>query len=411
MPTMNLNVHRSAFNDVYWKYIDDYTRRYNVYYGSAGSGKSVFVIQKNILKALKSKRKYLVIRKVASTLRESIFQEFLTQLNNIGLSRWCKISQSFLKITLPNGSEFKFMGVDDPEKLKSISGITDIIVEEATELDQEDFDQLDLRLRAKVPNQQMYLMLNPTSKANWIYKRWFSGDIPVDDRTTFILKTTYKDNRFLPQEYIDTIERTKLTNPTYYKIYALGEFTTLDRLVFNNIERVACKNVDTGQRFAGIDFGFSQDPTAIVSGSIDTKRKILYITDEVCRREMFVEQMASELKRINALNLHVYCDSAEPRSIADLKRYGVRAVPCKKGKDSIIHGVTWLQQYKIVVDPSCTNVWEELNNYAYKKDRDGEYTNTPIDKFNHTLDALRYATEPFRLNVKLGSLPKHIFGL
>lgn len=132
---------------------------------------------------------------------------------------------------LPNGSVVLFKGLDDPEKIKSIVGITDIWVEEATELTYEDYSQLKLRLRANADNLQMFLSFNPISKANWVYKEFFAKNTDA-----LVIKTTYRDNQFLPQSYIDELEKLIETNPTYYRIYALGEFCSLDKLVYNNWE-------------------------------------------------------------------------------------------------------------------------------------------------------------------------------
>ena len=157
-------------------------------------------------------------------------------LNSFHLLDKCKINKTTQRIELPNSSIFLFAGLDDVEKLKSIAGITDIIIEEATEITAEDYNQLDLRLRAKTNNLQMVCMFNPVSKSNWCYKQWFAENAEYNKEETFILHTTYKDNRFLPEAYIKSIEDLKTRDYTFYKVYALGEFATLDKLVFTNWE-------------------------------------------------------------------------------------------------------------------------------------------------------------------------------
>ena len=199
---------------------------------SAGSGKSVFVAQKLIYKACAFKRKVLVIRKYGTTLRDSVFQLFMDTLKKWQLLQYCKINLSNYTITLPNGSMFLFKGLDDSEKIKSITDITDIFCEEATELSEDEYTQLDLRLRALVDGLQLIVAFNPVSKVNWVYKKWFKE--PKSDENTLILHTNYKHNKFLPQSYIDALEDKARTNYNYYKIYALGEFCTLDKLVFTN---------------------------------------------------------------------------------------------------------------------------------------------------------------------------------
>lgn len=256
---IQLNIKRSYFNDAYMPYLNN-TERFTVFYGGAGSGKSVFVCQKLILKLLKyPNRTLLVIRKVSASLRDSIYQEFLTHIERFGLTDYCKIMGSSLTIILPNQSKIIFKGIDDPEKLKSISGIDDIMIEEATEITLDDFTQLNLRLRSKAENQQITLCFNPVSKANWCYKHWFENGTPQD---TVVVHTTWQHNKFLPQSYLDSLEDMKKTNPIYYKIYALGQFATLSKLVYNNWEekefdwKTLARN-DGYRALFGLDFGLT----------------------------------------------------------------------------------------------------------------------------------------------------------
>ena len=201
MAKMNikLNIKKEIFNDVYFPFLLDYSHRYEIYYGSAGSGKSKFVFQKILIKALKQKRKYLIVRKTAKSNENSTFQLLKDTLSDFHLLEYVKINKTTQRIELPNGSVFLFAGLDDVEKLKSIAGITDIVIEEATEITEDDFSQLDLRLRARTDNLQITLMFNPTSRSNWVYKRWFAEDAVITD-DTFILHTTYLQNKFLPEE-------------------------------------------------------------------------------------------------------------------------------------------------------------------------------------------------------------------
>ena len=267
-------------NKAYLPYLFSYKNRIEVYYGGAGSGKSIFVAQKLVLKALKSKRKILVIRKVARTQKESCFAVICKILEGIKILNVFRINKTTLDITLPNGSIILFKGMDDSEKIKPIANITDIWCEEATELTLDDFSQLNLRLRALNPNLQIWLSFNPVSKANWCYRYFF-----VNKAEAFILKTTYKDNDFLPQAYKDEIESYKYTNPTYYKIYVEGEFCSLDKLVYNNYEildfdineLIKSKKYIT---LTGLDFGFTNDPTALIVSLVNEQEKELYIIDE-----------------------------------------------------------------------------------------------------------------------------------
>lgn len=409
MPQINLKLSRKLFNDAYYPYLLDYSKRYEVYYGGAGSGKSHFMFQKMVIKALTQKRKVLVIRKVARTIKDSVFQMTLDTLSKLQMMDYCRINRSTYTIEIDNGSVILFKGIDDGgEKIKSITGLTDIVIEEATELTFDEFTQLDLRLRAIAPNLQIYLAFNPVSKVNWCYKHWFSGDIPAD---TFILKTTYKDNRFLPQEYIKALELTKKTNPTYYNIYALGEFCSLDKLVYNNwtIGELEPK----GELIIGLDFGYVNDATALIAAYLDEAEKKIYIFDEYYKNGMLNDQIADMIKYKGYGKEVIIADSAEQKSIEEIKREGIsRIKPAVKGQGSILQGIQKLQQYEIVVNPKCANTIIELQNYSWTKDKQSnEYINKPIDSYNHCLDALRYALQCVDNKQKIQSINKAILGL
>ena len=181
MASINLKLSKSLFNETYLPHLTDYSKRYEVYYGGAGSGKSVFLGQKLLVKACKSKRKILVIRKFGTTLRDSVFQLIIDLLKKWKLYEYCTINLSTYTIILPNESVFLFKGLDDSEKIKSITDITDIWVEEASEITDDDYTQLDLRLRALVADLQLFVSFNPVSKANWVYKKWFDPKNAVYD--------------------------------------------------------------------------------------------------------------------------------------------------------------------------------------------------------------------------------------
>lgn len=383
----------------------DNTDRYNLLMGGGGSGKSHFVVQKMIGKALKSTRRVLVVRKVQKDIRNSIFKLFIDALKDFGIYNLCKITTTYMQIELPNGSEFQFIGLEDPERIKSITGIDDIVIEEVTELSLEDYMQLQIRLRSNKPNPQIHMMMNPVSKGNWTYKHFFEQKQPQ----TRLHHSTFEDNQFLPQANIDTLLSYKVSNPLYYKIYALGQFGNLDRTIFDNwrVEKVD----DHGDLLVGMDFGFSADPTSLIGCYV--KGNQLYVVGESYKKGMFVENMVTELQSKGWEHYSIACDSAEPRTIADLKRQHIKSYPVKKGKDSILHGITWLQQMEIVIDPSCTNLIEEMKDYTWLKDKDGVYINKPNpNSADHAIDALRYATEILRTgNNKPKFINKSALGL
>ena len=410
MATTQINIKKSIFNDVYFPDLFDYSKRYQVFYGGAGSGKSVYLAQKLVIKALNRKRKILVIRKFGTTLKDSVFQLILDTLKKFKIYNDCKINLSTYTITLGNGSMFLFKGLDDPEKIKSITDITDIWCEEATELNEEDFTQLDLRLRAAAPDLQMYCSFNPTSKLNWVYKRWFAEDAVINKETTKIIHTTYKDNRFLPQDYIKALEEKARTNPNYYKVYTLGQFTTLDKLVFYNwkTERFDISDVK-GQLMIGMDFGFINDISAIVASLINEDEKKIYVFRTWGATGKTNQELAAIITSLGFSKSVIIADSAEKKSIEEIKRAGIQKIrPATKGPDSVLHGIQKLQNYEIIIHPDCEGLIEEMNNYTWVRDKlTGEYTNKPVDMYNHYIDSLRYSLQC--VGTKLKTLDKNLF--
>ena len=401
MPTIKLNFPKpyNVFNKQIFDSLFDYSRFVEVWYGGASSGKSHGVVQKVVLKALKHwkyPRKVLWLRKVDRTIQDSIFTDVLDCLSTWKLLPLCKVNKSNRTINLPNGAVFLFKGMDDPEKIKSIKGLSDVVMEEASEFNQDDFTQLTLRLREpKHKDRQLFCMFNPVSKLNWTYKQWFAEDAVVDHNRVAIHQSTYKDNHFLDEDNIRTIENLKQTNPAYYKIYTLGEFATLDKLVFPEFEkrRLNVNTLSDLPSYFGLDFGYTNDETAFMHVKVDERNHILYIVEEYAKHGMLNSDISRVIKQMGYAKEVITADAAEPKSIAEIKRDGIyRIRPAKKGKDSIVQGISFMQQYHIVVDDRCVKTIEELENYTYQKDKKtGEYTNEPVDAYNHEIDAVRYA--------------------
>ena len=415
---MKLILHKEIFNDVYLSSLDDYSKRYEIYYGGAGSGKSVFVAQKLVKKALTDRRKILVLRKVDKTTKNSTFQLLLDTLTDWKIIDKCKINRTDFTITLPNGSVFLCCGLQDPERIKSITGLTDAWLEEATEFNQEDFNQIDLRIRhPEAKGQHIILSFNPVSKVNWCYKLFFkeAADAAMTDfrAQCKILHTNYLDNKFLPQSYIDSLLLLKATNLDYYKIYALGEFGSLSKLVFNNwkVEEFDCTQVH-GDLCVGLDFGFIADPTALVASIVDDENKKIYVFNAKSRKGLLNNEIAEMIKAEGFAKSSIIADSAEQKSIEEIKREGIsRIKPATKGQGSILQGIQKLQQYQIIVHPSgAAALIEELKNYCWEKDKKtNEYINKPIDKYNHCIDALRYSLQCIGHKVK--TMDKALLGL
>ena len=415
MTNINLSLKRSLFNDIYYPYLLDYSKRYEVYYGGAGSGKSVFIAQKLIIKACNNKRKVLVIRKYATTLKDSVFQLIIDILKKWQIYKYCKVNLSTYTITLPNDSVFLFKGMDNSEKIKSITDITDIWCEEATELQLDEYTQLDLRLRALTTELQLFCSFNPVSKENWVYKKWFDEKAVYDKENTVILKTTYKHNKFLPQSYIDALEEKINSNPQYYKVYALGEFATLDGLVFQNwrVEEFDAMELAAAglEHRAGLDIGWV-DKTAIIDTLYDKDNKTIYVFNEFYKSGCQLSEIVEAAKAMKLIKTKIYVDSSEPRSLQYFKQEGLAAYPCAKGKDSVKAGLMFLQDNLIIVHPTCRNFITELENFSYIKSKlTGEYTEDTTHEWSHAIDACRYAYSDIYTQTKLKSLNKAVLNL
>lgn len=396
--TIRLNISPSkVFNRHIYDHLFDYDTFTEVHYGGASSGKSHGVFQKIVIKALKDwkkPRKILVLRKVGATVRDSVFADVQATLSYFGILNMCKINMSAFRIELPNGAEFIFKGMDNPEKIKSIKGISDVAMEEASEFTLDDYTQLTLRLRDKAHKQkQIYLMFNPVSKANWVYNAFFVKK----PKNTVVYQTTYKDNRFLDAVTRENIEELANRNEAYYKIYALGEFATLDKLVFPKYTKALLNKDDLRQitSYFGLDYGFINDPSAFMHVKIDDDRKKLYIVEEYVKKGLTNDKIAESITTLGYAKEQIRADSAEKKSNQELRNLGIgRVIDVKKGAGSVMQGIQYLLQYEWIVDERCVKTIEELENYTWKKDKaTNEYINEPVDSYNHCLDAIRYAIQ------------------
>ena len=360
------------------------------------SGKSYFVFQRAVFKSLlEPNRKTLVLRKTAVNCRRSCFEDMKRTLSQFKITKYCKINQTTMEITLPNNSKFLFMGLDNFEDIKSIPDIHDIIIEECSEITYDDFSELKGRTRGrgKLKN-QIVMMMNPVSKLNWTYKHFFQDGCNEED--CLILHSTYKDNPFSNPETIKAYENFKEQNPLFYKIYCLGEFGSLSKNIFQNwtVEDFNIKNVK-GEYCYGMDFGYN-DPTTISFSKIDEKNKTIYVYDELYRSEMTDDDIYEFICSKGLKNSIIIADSEATITIQTLKKKGVRRImPCKKGAGSVVAGIRQLQAYRIVVHPNCVNMIKELENYAWKKDKKtSEYMEVPEQNgYDHLIDALRYSLQ------------------
>lgn len=385
------------------------TARHRILYGGAGSGKSHFVAQETVLRMLQHpEASYLGIRKTAKSIRHSMFQLMADVILDADLGHLFRVNKSEMAIFCKTGARFITSGLDDVEKLKSISGINRIWVEEASEISEEDFNQLNLRLRGNCPlGYQMTLTFNPISELHWLKKRFFDQGTDA-----YVLKTTYKDNKFLDEAYIRTLKRLEKEDYQYFRIYALGEWGSLGNLVYTNWERQDLSGLRDSfdNYYNGLDWGFADDPLAFIRCHYEKKRKIIYVTDELFLYGMHNDETAPLVKQLAGDDI-IICDSAEPKSVADFKRLGLRALPAKKGPGSVEHGIKWLQGHKIIIDVSCQNFIKELTSYKWREDKDGNTIPKPVDINNHGMDAIRYGLEPVMQERKLHSISKNALGV
>lgn len=316
-------------------------------------------------------------------------------------------------ITFPNGSQIIFTGLDEETKLLSLTNISFIFVEEAFECSKDIIDQLNLRMRGKQKNQQILLAFNPISKESWLY-----DFCEVNPPQSFkFSKSTYKDNPFLKQEYIDAIEELATTNPKKFRIYGLGEWgIDDDGLVLTNWQE---REFDVQELIEqklepryGMDLGWV-DPTAAVFSLFDKENKTIYIFDEFYQSGVQLDKVSEELRNKGvSRHIKLWVDSAEPRTIDYLRQQGFNATGSIKGQDSVFAGISFLQNMKIIVKPNCKNIITELSNFSYIKDKKtNKYSDKMTHEYSHAIDALRYAYSDIYTRRKLTTIDKSLLGL
>lgn len=396
---INLRINKKVFAPHFYPYLTDYSHRWEVYRGSAGSGKSHFIIQKLIIKACQSKRKICMCRRYGTTVSNSIWDLTKQILRQFKLLNQCTINKTERSIILPNGSQIIMLALDDEEKLLSINGITDFFIEEVFEVPLEIVDQIDLRLRAKAPNLQIYMAFNPISPHHWLYE-FCEGD--KQPKSFFYDKSTYKDNPFLPKEYVESLESLYVRNPNKARIFCDGEWgvDTTGR-VFKNVKFIQSSEIDINsllknrdwQVRCGIDVG-ELDPTAIAVSLFNPKTQELYLIKEFYQRGATLNEMHEAIINLGIEKQKIYVDSASPQVISYLKSKGINAQPCIKGAGSVEARISYLQNLDLyVLVDKCSNAQAEFENFVYLKDKHtGAYTNKTDHTYSHLCcDALGYS--------------------
>lgn len=382
--------------------------RYRVIKGSRASKKSKTTALWYIANMMKHPgANTLVVRKTFRTLKDSCFTELKWAITRLQVQDHWKITESPLQMTyIPTGQTIYFRGLDDPLKVTSITvdvgSLCWMWIEEAYEIMKEpDFDILDESIRGQVEDglfKQITLTFNPWNEHHWIKKRFFDA---APDPDILALTANYLCNEWLDAADKKVFETMKKNNPRRYRVAGLGDWGIVDGLVYENWEEKAfnledIKKIKGIKSAFGLDFGYTNDPSALFCGMVDLEGKTIYVFDEMYKEGMSNEAIYDNLVKMGYRKERITADSAEPKSIDRLRELGLSNVKgARKGKDSVNNGIDYIQDFKIIVHPRCVNFLTEISNYTWDVDKFGKKTNKPIDDFNHLLDAMRYALESF----------------
>lgn len=401
----------------------EFKGRYKVVKGGRGSKKStttaiwIIYMMMKFFHVENLKPCTIVLRRFNITHRDSTFAQLRWAINHLGVSHLWKATTSPLELVYkPSGQKIIFRGLDDPQSITSVTVEDGELCwawwEEAFQItNEDDFDKVDFSIRGKIDDRlfkQHILTFNPWSDKIWLKKRFFDkvGEDGVsDDGSILAITRNYDCNEFLGEDDLKAFEQMRKNNPHQYNIAGLGNWGISEGLVYENwmerefdVERMKAELTRTHQHrykgLFGLDFGYTNDPTAFIVLLADTEDKEIFIYDEIYKTRMSNQSIFDEIK-YKGYDKEIIIADNEPRTIAELKALGLTRIrPAKKGQGSVRAGIQKLQDYRIYVHPKCVNTIVELNNYTWEKDRKtGQTTTDPIDDYNHLLDALRYATE------------------
>ena len=379
----------------------------------------------------------LVVRKTYRTLKDSCFTELKWAIRRLGVEEYWDIKESPLEMTYrPTGQKIYFRGLDDPLKVTSITTEVGILawlwIEEAYEINsEEDFDTLCESMLGDCPKgafKQVTLTFNPWNERHWIKHRFFDEIVGQDnegkpiyqerkepisqDGEILALTTNYLINEWLSASDIKVFEDMKKRNPRRYQVAGLGHWGIVDGLVYENWKEQSFTFItqrdynegnipndyvirDNLDFCFGLDFGYTNDPTGLFCGALDLNNKILYVFDELYEKGLSNKRIYESIVKMGYSKEQITGDSAEPKSIDELKGLGLRIKGAKKGKDSVNNGIQWIQDLQIIIHPRCVNFLTEISNYTWAKDKFDKKLNIPIDDFNHLMDSMRYALEKY----------------
>ena len=398
--------------DEFWRF----KGRYRVCKGSRASKKSkttALWYASWLNKKGYEKANLIVFRKTYRTIKDSCFTDLKWALDRLGLIDEWNITLSPLEMTRKKtGQKILFRGLDDPLKVTSITVETGVLcwawLEEAYEVMKEsDFDVLDESIRGECPAplfKQWTITFNPWNERHWLKKRFFDNP----DSETLAITTNYMCNEWLDTADIRVFEDMRKRNPRRYAVAGLGGWGIVDGLVYENWKEQAFDH--RSEQFQrehpellsafGLDFGYTNDPSTLFCGLLDLKKKQLFVFDEMYEKGLSNKRIAARITEMGFAKERITADSAEPKSIDELKGMGLHVRGAAKGKDSIQNGIQWIQDLEIIVHPRCVNFLTEISNYTWDTDKFGVKLNVPIDDFNHLMDAMRYALEQYIKNNK-----------
>ena len=355
-------------------------KRITQHIGGTRSGKTYAILQWLIVRALQERLDITVVRRTVPSLKRSVIKDFKDILTNLGVWETERYNISDRIFSFGNGSTLSFINTDDPEKLRGVKSDV-LFIDEASEIDEESYFQLSIRCTGNI-----VLAYNPTvSPYHWLREQ--------EDVERFV--TTYKDNPYLPPEMVKAIEDLEHKNPKYWAIYGKGEFAPNDRAIFTF--QIVDENPIEELIAFGLDFGFSNDPTAMCA--VHKKGDMLYVRELLYEKGMVTKDIIDKLDKLNVGNTEIWADSAEPRLIEELYRAGFNIKPVKKGPDSIRFGIGVLQNYGICVPRSSQNLINELYSYQWSVDKYGIALDKPEGGLDHLIDAMRYVAMS-RLSIK-----------
>lgn len=383
--------------------------RYRVVKGGRASKKSKTAALYFIYNMMKyNNANLLVIRKTYRTLHDSCFKELKWATKRLEVDNLWQFKESPLEaIYKPTGQRIYFRGLDDPLKVTSITVDVGCLcwcwIEEAYEIMSEtDFDTLDESIRGEVPEnlfKQITLTFNPWNEHHWIKKRFFDVE---NNKNILAITTNYTCNEWLDKSDLQVFENMKKNNPRRYQVAGLGNWGIVDGLVYENWKEQVfiLETIKYCKSAFGLDFGYTNDPSAFFCSFLDLENQKLYVWDEFYEYGLSNKAIYNKIVAMTYQKEHITADCAAPKDIDELRGLGLRIQGSKKGADSINNGIQWIQNLEIIIHPRCINFLTEISNYTWDKDKFGKKINSPIDDFNHLMDAMRYALEKYIRNNK-----------